>query len=276
VERSLRGKTALVTGTQAGIGKQTAIDLAELGAAVVLVAPAGAQSAVVKQEVSRESGSEAVDVLDGDLAVQRDVHYVAEQFRARHDRLDLLVHTACARYEQREVTEDGVERTLATNFLSTFLLTSLLLDELRAGAPSRVLTVSSSAHRHVSLDFDDLQGERAYDASRAYAQSKLATILFTYELAGRLDGSGVTVNCVTPGTAGTERGSTRPATFSWGARRASRALLRVAAAPDLETVSAECFSRRGAEKRTSADTYDPAIAASLWEATERLVGVMVG
>lgn len=277
MEPSLRGKTALVTGTDASIGKQTAIGLAELGAAVVLVAPAGAQSAVMKQEVRRESGSEAVEVLDGDVAVQRDVHHVAEEFRARHDRLDLLVHTACARYDQREVTEDGVERTLATNYLSAFLLTSLLLDELRAGAPSRVLTVTSRAHRHVSLDFDDLQGERDYAGPKAYAQAKLATILWTYELAGRLDGSGVTVNCVAPATSETERGATRAPTFSsWGAHRAARGLLRVAAAPDLEQVSAECFSRRGAEKRTSADTYDPAIAASLWEATERLVGVMVG
>lgn len=276
MEPSLRGRTALVTGTQAGIGKHTAIGLAELGAAVVLVAPVGAQSSVLKQEVRRESGSDDVEVLDGDVGLQRDVHHVAGEFLARHDRLDLLIHTACARYDEREVTEDGIERTLAVNYLSTFLLTSLLLDELRAGAPSRVLAVTSKSHRHVSLDFDDLQGESAYTAARAYAQSKLATILFTYELAGRLDGSGVTVNCVAPGTADSERGATRPATLSWSDRRAARALLRAAAAPELETVSAECLSRRGTARRTSADTYDPAIAASLWEATEGLVGVRVG
>lgn len=267
METSLHGKTALVTGADSRVGKRTAIGLAQLGAGVVLVAPDAERGKVLKQEVRRESGSDAVELLEGDVAIQRDVHRIAEGFRARNDRLHLLVHAASTRCDTRTVTEDGIEQTFATNYLSAFLLTTLLLDELRAGAPSRVVTVASPAHRHASLDFDDLQSERDYSASRAFAQSKLATILYTYELAGRLDGSGVTVNCVEPGE--------RRLPLARDRRRA-RSLVRIATNPELERVSAEYFSRRGSAKRTSAETYDPAIAAQLWEASERLVGVMVG
>lgn len=281
METSLQGRTALVTGADTGAGKRTAIGLAKLGATVVLVAPDRGHGMVLRQEVRRESGSEAVELLTGDLSVQRDVHHVAEGFRERHNRLDLLILGTRAQYAQREVTEDGIERTFATNYLSAFLLTCLLLDELRAAAPSRVVTVASRAHRQVSLDFDDVQSERDYACSRAFGQSQLATILFTYELASRLDGTGVTVNCVEPVVTGGSNRLPRPLRllrkpFSLSARRAARSLVRVAAAPELETVSAEYFSPRGSEKRTSPETYDPAIAAQLWEESERLVGVMVG
>lgn len=274
MDSSLHGRTALITGADSRTGKRTAIRLARLGATVVLVVPDRGRGMVLRQEVRRESGSEAVELLPGDVAVQRDVHSVAEGFRERHDRLHLLIHGARAQYDRREVTEDGIERTFATTYLSGFLLTCLLLDELRAAAPARVVTMASRAHRQATLDFDDLQSERGYTAAKAFGQAELATILFTYELASRLDGTGVTVNCVEPTASQPAR--RLPLAVRGGARRSAKSVLRVAAAPELETVSAEYFSSRGAEKRTSAETYDPAIAAQLWEESERLVGVMVG
>jgi NAD(P)-dependent dehydrogenase (short-subunit alcohol dehydrogenase family) len=280
VESSLQGKTALVTGADSRTGKRTAIGLAKLGATVVLVTPDRGHGLVLRQAIRRESGNDAVELLPGDVSMQRDVHRIAEGFRERHDRLHLLIHGASVCYPEREVTEDGIERTFATAYLSTFLLTSLLLDELRAAAPSRVVTVASRAHRQVSIDFDDLQSEQDYSAAKAFAQAQLATILFTYELASRLDGTGVTVNCVAPNAVESGR-----ATGALGRliaplrrtpRRGAKTLLRVAAAPELENVSCEYFSPRGSEQRTSAETYDPAVAAQLWEESERLVGVMVG
>jgi retinol dehydrogenase 14 len=286
VEPSLHGRTALVAGAASRTGKRTAIGLAKLGATVVLVAPQRGRGMVLRQEVRRESGNDSVELVIGDVSLQRDVHQIAEGFRERHDRLHLLIHGTSAAFAEREVTEDGIERTFASNYLSSFLLTSLLLDELRAGAPSRVVTVASRAHRQVSLDFDDLQSERDYSSAKAFAQSELATILFTYELASRLDGTGVTVNCVEPGATEIAGPATvanrlpRPLRllgipFRHTARRGAKSLLRIAAAPELEKVSCEYFSPRGSEKRTSAETYDPAIAARLWEESERLVGVMV-
>ncbi len=261
MERLLEGKIALVTGAGSGIGKQTAIGLAKRGATVVLVAGDRERGAVLKQEVRRISGSDAVELLVADLSSQRGVHQLAEDFRARWDRLSVLVNDAGGLFRERQLTVDGIERTFAVNYLSAFQLTNLLTDELCAGAPSRVVNVASRAHRSAHLDFDDLQSEHDYSPQRAYAQAKLATILFTYELASRFDGSGVTVNCVEPRRT---------------ARRGARSLVHVAAAPDLETVSAECFSPSGGEKRTSSETYDPAVAAELWEASEALLGVRVG
>lgn len=281
----LAGKTALVTGATSGLGKQTAIGLAALGSTVVVVSRDRTRGRVVQQEVRRESGNHAVELLVADLSSQREVRALASGFRQRHDRLDLLVNGAGAQFAERGVTEDGLERTFAVNYLSAFQLTNLLLDELAAGAPSRVLNVVSRAHRGVHLDVDDLHREREYLPGRAYAQSKLATILWTYELASRLDGSGITVNCVEPGWVHTNlrrelRGWPKAvhvltAPFRRSARRGARSLLHVATAQELETVSAECFSKTGAEKRTSNETYDPALAAQLWEVSERLSGGLV-
>jgi NAD(P)-dependent dehydrogenase (short-subunit alcohol dehydrogenase family) len=261
VETKLGGKTALLTGATSGIGKRTAIGLGALGATVVVVARDRERGRIVQQEIRRESGNDAVELLVADLTAQRNVRALAAEFRERHDRLHLLVHATGARFGARGLTEDRLERTFALNYLAAFQLTNLLLDELRAGAPSRVLNVVSRVPRGVHLDLDDLQGERDYVPARAHAQSTLATILWTYELASRLDGTGVTVNCV-------EQGRRR-------SRRAARTLLRVATAPELEAVSAECFSTSGVEKRTRNETYDPALAAQLWEASERLVGALV-
>ncbi len=286
METSLYGKTALVAGAASRTGKRTAIGLAKLGATIVLVAPERGHGMVLRQEVRRESANDTVEMLTGDMSLQRDVHRIAEGFRERHEKLHLLIHGASAAFAERELTEDGIERTFATNYLSAFLLTSLLLDELRAAAPSRVVTVASRAHRQFSLDFDDLQNEDDYSPAKAFARSELATILFTYELASRLDGTGVTVNCAEPGAVDAAGPGTMAAKlprplrllavpFRRTARRGAKSLLRIAASPELEMVSCEYFSPRGSEKRTSAETYDPAIAARLWEESERLVGVMV-
>lgn len=262
VKAKLGGRTALVTGATSGIGKRAAIGLGALGARVVVVARDRERGRIMQQEIRRESGNDAVELLVADLVSQRDVRGLAAEFRARHDRLDLLVNGVNARFAERGTTQEGLERTFAVNYLAAFQLTDLLLDELRNAAPARVLNIVPRIPRGVHLALDDLQGARVYTGSAAVAQSALATILWTYELASRLDGSGITVNCL-------ERGR------RWRSRRGARSLLQIVTDPELEVVSAECFSASGAEKRTSNETYDPAIAAQLWEESQRLTGALV-
>ena len=254
---SLHGRVALVTGATSGTGRQTAIGLARRGARVVAVARDPERGAVAKQTIRRLSGSDQVELLVCDLLSQRSVTQLAEAFRARHDRLDLLVNCASASFRYRGETEDRVERTFAVNYLSAFLLTTLLLEPLADAAPSRVVNVVSRAHRTGHVDLDDLHSVHGYSPSRAHGQAQLATVLFTYELACRLDGLGITVNCVEPPRAGS----------------IARNVLRVATDPALEQVSAEFFDRWGVQRKTSDESYDPGIAASLWHASEDLIRV---
>ena len=194
------GKVCVVTGASSGIGRVTALGLAERGATVVLICRNEERGGPVLEEIERRGGSGSATLLTADLSSQRQVRQVAAAFLERFDRLDVLINNAgIAGWGTRLVTEDGLETTFAVNHLAPFLLTSLLLDRLRASAPARVITVSSAAHRNFALDFDDLQGERRYSGFGAYSRSKLANILFTHELSRRLEGTGVTVNCLHPG-----------------------------------------------------------------------------
>ena len=193
----MHGKVCVVTGANSGIGRVTAIDLAGRGATVVLICRNHAGGSAVVEEIGRRGGNAAL--LIADLASQRQVREVAAAFLKRFDRLDVLVNNAgVAGWSTRFETEDGLERTFAVNHLAPFLMTNLLLDALKASAPSRVVTVSSAAHRNYTIDLDDLQGERRYSGFGAYSRSKLANILFTHELSRRLEGTGVTANCLHP------------------------------------------------------------------------------
>jgi NAD(P)-dependent dehydrogenase (short-subunit alcohol dehydrogenase family) len=278
---SLAGRVALVTGATSGIGRQTAVELAARGATVVMVARDRQRGAVAKQTIRRMSGSEDVELLVCDLLSQKAVQGLAEDFRQRHDRLDILVNNAGAVYWQRGETEDGIERTLAVNYLSAFLLTTLLLEPLADAAPSRVVNVVSRAHRGGHVDFDDLQGAHDYQAATAYGQAKLALVLFTYELAARLDGLGITVNCVEPGRALTriDRAQEGIARLGWwlslplrvSPRAAARSVVKVATDPALDGISAEFFDRWGLQRKTSNESYDPGTATRLWRASEQLI-----
>ena len=195
---SMAGRTVLVTGGTGGIGRATAVGLARLGAHVAVTGRDRSRGDDAAREI-RGAGGGQVDVFIADLSSQAQVRRLAEQVLRALGRIDVLVNNVGGYWNTRHVTEDGLEHTFAVNHLAPFLLTNLLLDRLAEGAPSRVVTVASNAHSLGRIDFEDLQGERSYSGARAYNQSKLANVLFTYELAGRLAGTKVTANVLHPG-----------------------------------------------------------------------------
>lgn len=199
----MSGKVVLITGGTSGIGKAAAKALAAMGAEVVVTGRNRERGEGALEEIRRDADSEKVSLMLADLAVQAEVRRLAEEFRENHDRLDVLVNNAGVVITERTETPDGLEATFAINHLAPFLLTNLLLDLLKKSAPSRVITVSSEARRGSKIDFDDLQSEKRYKGFGVYGMSKLANILFTYELAERLRGTGVVANCVHPGAVGT-------------------------------------------------------------------------
>ncbi len=202
----MEGKIVLITGGTSGIGRAAATALAAMEAEVVLSGRSRERGEAALAEIRHASGNDKVSLMIADLAVQAEVRKLADNFRERHDRLDVLVNNAGLIQSKRKETPDGIELTLAVNHLAPFLLTNLLLDLLEKSAPSRVITVSSEARRHAEIDFDDLQSERRYRAFPVYGMTKKANILFTYELAERLEGTGVVANCVHPGGVNTNFG----------------------------------------------------------------------
>ena len=215
----MAGKSVLVTGGTGGIGKATATGLAALGARVGITGRDQARTEAAAAAIRAAPGSPAVDAFAADMSVQAGVRRLAAQVLDTYPRLDVLVNNVGGFWAHRHVTADGLEHTFALNHLAPFLLTSLLLDGLAASAPARIVTVSSGAHTRGRIDFDDLQGGRNYSGQRAYSQSKLANVMFTYELARRLDGTGVTATVLHPGVVRTGFGAEdQPAYFALMAR----------------------------------------------------------
>ena len=195
----MAGKTCLVTGATDGIGRVTALELAHMGADVVIVGRNQAKCAATAIDMREESGNASVEYLVADLSSQEEVCRLADEFKQRHQRLDVLVNNAGAIHLSRKNSADGIEMTFALNHLSYFLLTNLLLNVLSASAPARVVNVASSVHMKAKLDLFDVYAPRRYAGLRAYSRSKLCNVLFTYELARRLDGTGITANALHPG-----------------------------------------------------------------------------
>ncbi len=202
----MQGKVCLITGATSGIGLVTAQALAQHGAQVVLVGRDAARGAQSVAQIKQATGNDAVDLLLADLSSQADVATLAQTFQQRYERLDVLVNNAGAIFTERQVSVDGVEMTFALNHLGYFLLTHHLLGLLKTSAPCRIINVASSAHRRGRIHLDDLQGEWNFGGWRAYCQSKLANIMFTYELAKRLSGTQITANTLHPGFVATRFG----------------------------------------------------------------------
>jgi NAD(P)-dependent dehydrogenase (short-subunit alcohol dehydrogenase family) len=277
----MTGRVCVVTGATRGIGRATAEGLARLGATVVLIARRPEDGRKVSREISDTTGV-APDVVSADLSSQASIRNAAEELGERYPRLHVLVNNAGIIARQRQLTVDGLEMQFAVNHLAYFLLTNVVLGLLRAGAPSRIVNVSSGAHAGASLDFDDLQSERRYNATRAYSQSKLANILFTYELARRLAGTGVTANCLHPGVIGTKlladymgipaAGGALARTFGAKAEEGATTSIYLATSPEIEGVSGKYFEQKR-PRRSSHESYDEAAARRLWEVSERLTGL---
>ncbi len=218
-------------------------------------------------------------MLIADLAVQSAIRRAAEEFLSKHSRLDVLINNAGIGARERKLTPDGIEETFAVNHLAYFLLTNLLLPALEAAAPSRIINVSSEAHRNVTLDFDDLQGEKRFAGFRSYSITKLCNILFTYELVRRLGGTRVTANVLHPGYLSTAIFRQTPAFFRLLVRltagkpeKGAAAIAHLATDANLENVSGKYF-RVGKEAQSSPASYDAEIAKRLWDLSAKLTGV---
>jgi len=280
----MQGKICLVTGSTSGIGRLAALELAKMGATIVLACRDKSKGEVARDEIKAQNNDAPVDILLADLSSQRAVVQLAQDFKDRYARLDVLLNNAGAIFLRRSTTIDGLERTFAVNYLAPFLLTNLLLDILKASAPARVVTVSSGVHQGAVINFDDLQGEKGYRGMRAYGQSKLATILFTHELAKRLQGTNVTANCLHPGTVATNFGNDNGPVLSFiiklvmrtgiSPEKGAETSVYLASSPDVEGVTGKYFSDCR-EVRSSNESYDDAIAQRLWEVSAELTKLQI-
>jgi retinol dehydrogenase-14 len=277
----MAGRTVLVTGATRGIGRATALGLATRGAHVAITGRDRARTEGAAGEIRTAAGG-LVDAFVADLSSLSEVRRLADEVLQSFSRIDVLVNNAGGYWHTRHVTVDGLDRTFALNHLAPFLLTNLLLDRLKQGPPARVVTVSSGAHADGRIDFDDLQGERSYSGARAYNQSKLANVLFTYELARKLQATSVTANALHPGVVSTSFGSEDPSRvqrlfvpfmrpFMKTPAQGAATSIYLASAPDLERVTGRYFAN-SKPKKSSKRSYDEATAARLWQVSADLVG----
>jgi len=280
----MTGKTVVITGGNSGIGQSTAVAVAGAGARVLITARDQSRADAAVEEIGRRAGNGSVERVLFDLSSLASVRAGAAELLDRCDRIDVLVNNAGVVLTDRRLTADGLESTFAVNHLGHFLLTDLLLDRIKSSTPSRIVNVSSTAHRGArrGLDFDDLQSEHGYRGMQVYSESKLANIYFTIELARRLAGTGVTVNCLHPGTVATGYGRDGDAKgfLSFGLKvikpfiltpdRGARTSVYLASSPEVADVTGEYFVRcRPA--RTTRVAKDQEAAVRLWEASEKLV-----
>src|SRR6266700_1912627 len=279
---NMNGKVCLVTGANSGIGKEAALGLARLGATVVIVARNRKKCEATVSEIRQATGNQNVNLIVADLSSMMSVRGLASTFLGEYPKLHVLINNAGTYLPKRITTADGYEAVFATNHLGHFLLTSLLLDLLKTSAPSRIINVTSEAHRGAEIDFEDLMQEKKYSGFHAYSQSKLANVLFTYQLAKLLEGTGVTVNCLHPGVVRTGFGKDQRglmsilisvgSPFMMGPERAARAAVYLATSPEREGVTGKHFSK-GREERSSEESYDMASAERLWKISAELTKI---
>jgi NAD(P)-dependent dehydrogenase (short-subunit alcohol dehydrogenase family) len=271
----MMGKICLVTGATDGVGKITALTLTQAGATVIGVGRNPEKIKATLAEAGKTAGS--LEFLTADLSSQAEIRALADEFKRKYDRLHVLVNNAGALFTSYRESADGIEMTFALNHLSYFLLTNLLLDTIQASAPARIVNVSSNAHEGNTLNFDDLNYRHHYREWTAYGASKLANILFTYELARRLQGTGVTVNAVHPGFVNTNfqraaglnmRGPLPP-------EEGADTQIWLAQSKEVEGVTGKYFVRRR-DTRSSEISYDQAVAKQLWEVSAKMVGLALG
>lgn len=276
----MTGKRVLLTGSTNGIGEVTAIELAKMGAELTLVARSKEKADATLQKIKAAAPTANVEFLFGDLSLIADVRRVASEYKARHKKLHVLINNAGATFSKRELTKEGHEMTFALNHLGYFVLTTELLDLLKASAPARVVSLASEGHRMGKINFDDLESARRYDGVFVYSTSKLMNVLFSFELARRLEGTGVTSNAVHPGVVNTGFGKNTPGWFSvvvktfspffLSAEKGALTTLHVATSPDVEKVTGKYFAK-SREKKPSKAALDAEAAKRLWEVTEKIV-----
>lgn len=282
-ENTLTGKVCLVTGATAGIGKITAAALAGQGAQLVVHGRSKAKAEETVQEIKAATGNQQISYLLADFSDLDQIRDLAKNFQDRFQHLHLLLNNAGGFFNKRILTSYGVEMTFLVNYLAPFLLTNLLLDTLKKSAPSRIINVSSEAHRQDRMNFEDLDFKKGYFGIKAYARSKLGNILFTYELARRLEGTGVTVNALHPGHIATDIWKTNfgligPALkrimgfFSLTPEEGAENSIYLASSPEVTGISGKYFIKFEPAP-SSPLSSDPALARQLWEISEKMTGL---
>jgi len=278
----MQGKICLVTGANSGIGKATALGLAQMGATVVMVCRDRTKGEAAQRVVKAKSGNDSVDLLLADLSSQQSIRQLAQDFKQRYTQLHVLINNAGVYNFTRRETVDELEMTFAVNVLAPFLLTNLLLDVIKASAPSRIINVSSDSHEAGYINLDDLQSKKSYRAMRTYGQSKLALILITYELARQLQGTGVTVNCLHPGFVATNiaQGNLPPIArtlakfilsfFGVSPEEGAKTSIYLASSPDVEGVTGKYFVK-SVPKQSTPISYDESLQQRLWDECTKLV-----
>lgn len=281
-DENMKGKICLITGGTSGIGMVTAIELACMGSTVVITARNAQKAKVAVEKIIEESGNPVVEGLIADLSSQAQVRALAGEFVHRYQRCDVLINNAGAVFLRRALSIDGIEMTFAVNHLAPFLLTNLLLDTIKRSAPARIINVASRSHEGAEINFSDLEGKRGYSFMRAYGQSKLANVMFTNELARRLDGFEVTVNAVHPGFVATNMGANNgwlvrlflPLTSIWAIspQDGAKTVVYLATSPEVERESGKYFYKNRIVPSSPA-SQDREFAQRLWAVSGKMVGL---
>ena len=281
---NMQGKVCIVTGANSGIGKATALGLAKMGATVVMVCRDHAKGEEAHNEIKEKSGNDAIDLILADLTSQASIRQLAENIQQRYPQLHVLINNAGVVNLTRRETSDGFEMMFAVNYLAPFLLTNLLLEKLKASAPARIINVSSDSHEAGYINLEDLQSEKQYKFMRSYGQSKLALVLFTYELARSLQGTGVTANCLHPGFVATNIGQNGIGSVSRSIiklifsrlgispEEGAKTSIYLASSPDIEGVTGKYFVK-SIPVRSAPISYDETLQHQLWDESTQLVNL---
>jgi NAD(P)-dependent dehydrogenase (short-subunit alcohol dehydrogenase family) len=278
----MKDNVCIVTGSNSGIGKETALALSNLGAKVVMVVRNKERGEKALSEIIKKTGNHNAALMICDLSSFDSIRRFSKEFTEKYNVLNVLINNAGAVFDKRQITVDGFERTLAVNYLGPFLLTHELVPLLKSSIPSRIINLSSGLYKSGKINLDDLQSEKNYNGMRVYASVKLMVIMYTYELARHLAGTGVTVNAVLPGFVATNLGRNsgsrlsslmfrlvRP--FQISAKKGAETSVYLASSSEVEGVTGKCFSKIK-ETRTSPTSYDRKLQTLLWNATTKLLG----
>lgn len=274
----MNGKVCMITGANSGIGKATAIGLAKRGASLVLVCRDQTRAKEAIAEIKEKTGSESIDLILADLSSQKEIHKLVSEFRKRYDKLHVLINNAGVNLHKLTLTEDGIETTFAVNYLAHFMLCNLLFDILQKSAPSRIINVASSVQAK-SFDFDDFNSDKHYRQLKAYSQSKLAVVLFTYEFARKIEGTRVSVNCLHPGYVKTKMiRNFRPfvkyfyhlvGLFMINPKKGAKTSIYLASSPEIDGASGKYFKKKKKAESVKI-SYDKDTAKKLWDLSVKL------
>jgi NAD(P)-dependent dehydrogenase (short-subunit alcohol dehydrogenase family) len=277
----MKCKVCIITGSNSGIGKETALALAGMNATVVMAVRNQEKGEIAKKEISEKTENRMTDLMICDLASLTSIRNFAKEFAAKYDRLDVLINNAGVVMNNRQTTVDGFERNFAVDYLGPVLLTHELLPLLKSSAPSRIINLSSGLYKSGKIDFDDLQSEKHYNGMQAYRNAKLMILMFTYELARRLEGTGVTVNAVQPGFAATNLGRNTGSllqaisyklvrVIQISAKKGAETSVYLATSNEVKNVTGKCF-RKMQVTETSPTSNDREMQKRLWEKTMELL-----